>query len=300
MKHLWGIFAVLLVFTMTTEVAHAKRFGGGKSFGRTYQTTPAQPSKSTADAPAQRQQAAAQPATAAQPGKAAGKSMMGGLLGGLLVGGLFAALFAGGAFEGLQFMDVVIAAALAFLLFKLFRMLRQGQAPAARQTAPAQPAYAGAGSPSSSAPLFGNRRDQFVSGGPVGGGSVSVPMNLPLGFDTPAFVEGAKAHFHILQMAWNQNDLAKIQEYATPALYADLVTERASLPAAQHTEVLWVDAELVRADEKFGLAEVSIRFSGRYRDVVEGIEEDFTDVWHLERDGAKAENPWLITGIQSS
>ena len=61
-----------------------------------------------------------------------------------------------------------------------------------------------------------------------------------------------------------------------------------------------VDSELVRADEKFGLAEVSIRFTGRYRDTVEGVEDDFADVWHLERDGSKAENPWLITGIQSA
>ena len=128
MKNLWAVFAIMLAFTLTTEVAHAKRFGGGKSFGRTYQTTPSQPSKSSADAPAQRQQAAAQ--SAAQPAKAAGKGMMGGLLGGLLVGGLFAALFAGGAFEGLQFMDILIAAALAFVAFKIFRLLRQGNAPA--------------------------------------------------------------------------------------------------------------------------------------------------------------------------
>lgn len=296
MKNLWAVFAIMLAFTLTTEVAHAKRFGGGKSFGRTYQTTPSQPSKSSADAPAQRQQAAAQ--SAAQPAKAAGKGMMGGLLGGLLVGGLFAALFAGGAFEGLQFMDILIAAALAFVAFKIFRLLRQGSAPAEAATRAPQPAYAG--TPNTTPPVFGNRRDSFVSSSPVSAGSDAVPMTLPLGFDTPAFLDGAKEHFRTLQDAWNQNDLAKIEEYATPALYAELVAERASLSGAQHTEVIRVDSELVRADEKFGLAEVSIRFSGRYRDVVEGVEEDFTDVWHLERDGSKAENPWLITGIEST
>jgi len=125
MKKLWVVLAILLTFTLTTEVAHAKRFGGGKSFGRTYQTTPSQPSRSGADIPAQRQQAAAQ--APAMPGK---KSMLGGLLGGLLVGGLFAALFAGGAFHGLQMMDILIAAALAFVAFKIFRLMRQGNAPA--------------------------------------------------------------------------------------------------------------------------------------------------------------------------
>jgi len=289
MKKLWAVFAILLAFALTTEVAHAKRFGGGKSFGRNYQTAPAQPGKSAADVPAQRQQMAGQPA------KAAGKGMMGGLLGGLLVGGLFAALFAGGAFEGLQFMDILIAAALAFVAFKIFRLMRQGNAPAA---AP-QPAYAGPGAAPSTPPVFGQRRDSFSSA-PVSTGSEAVPMSLPLGFDTPAFLDGAKEHYRTLQDAWNRNDLATIEEYAVPALYAELVAERASLPAAQHTEVIRVDSELVRADEKFGVAEVSIRFSGRYRDVVEGVEEDFTDIWHLERDGSKAENPWLITGIQSA
>ncbi|MES3040022.1 MAG: TIM44-like domain-containing protein [Pseudomonadota bacterium] len=292
MKKLWAVFAILLAFTLTTEVAHAKRFGGGKSFGRTYQTTPSQPSKSSADVPAQRQQMAGQPA------KVAGKGMMGGLLGGLLVGGLFAALFAGGAFEGLQFMDILIAAALAFVAFKIFRLLRQGNASVGAPVRTPQPAYAG--TPNSVPPVFGSRRDSLVSSAPVSASSDAVPMSLPLGFDTPAFLDGAKEHYRTLQDAWNQNDLAKIEEYATPALYAELVAERASLPGAQHTEVIRVDSELVRADEKFGLAEVSIRFSGRYRDTVEGVEEDFTDVWHLERDGAKAENPWLITGIQSA
>lgn len=291
MKKLWAVFAILLAFTLTTEMAHAKRFGGGKSFGRTHQTAPAQPSKSV-DAPAQRQQAAEQPA------QAAGKGMMGGLLGGLLVGGLFAALFAGGAFEGLQFMDILIAAALAFVAFKIFRLMRQGNAPAGPTARSPQPAYAGTAN--SAPPVFGNRRDSFVSNSPVSAGSDAIPMSLPLGFDTPAFLDGAKEHFRTLQDAWNQNDLAKIEEYATPALYAELVAERASLSATQHTEVIRVDSELVRADEKFGLAEVSIRFTGRYRDVVEGVEEDFSDVWHLERDGSNPENPWLITGIQSA
>lgn len=295
MKKLWAVLAILLTFTLTMETAHAKRFGGGKSFGRTYQTAPA-PSRSAADAPAQRQQAAAQPAQAAQGSK--GKGMMGGLLGGLLVGGLFAALFAGGAFEGLQLMDILIVAVLAFLAFKLFRSLRQGSGP--------QPAYAGAARQSApvptpvSAPVFGSRRESAAAGPIATAGSPAVPFNLPLGFDTPAFLEGAKSHYSILQEAWNKNDLARIEEYVTPALYTELKAERASLAGDQHTEVLSLDTALVRADQQFGQAEVSIRFSGRYRDTVEGVEEDFTDVWHLVRNYSKADAPWHISGIESA
>lgn len=288
MKKLWALVAILLTFTLTMEAAHAKRLGGGRSFGRSYQTAPA-PSRNNADAPAQRQQAAA--------GKQApgvGKGLMGGLLGGLLVGGLFAALFAGGAFDGLQLMDMLIIAALAFVIFKVIRGMRQVSAPV---RAP-QPAYAGAGQ-QMPPPVFGARRDAPVAAPVSSAASQAVPFNLPLGFDTPAFLDGAKEHYRILQDAWNKNDLAKIQEYVTSELYTDLQAERASLTTNPQTEVLSVNAELVRADQQFGNAEVSIRFSGRYRDAAEGVEEDFVDIWHLERDYARVEAPWLITGVQS-
>ncbi len=297
MKALWSTLVVILFsFTMVMEEAHAKRMGGGKSFGRSYQSAPA-PARNTADAPAQRQQAdAAKPAQ--QPGAAKG-GLMGGLLGGLLVGGLFAALFAGGAFEGLQLMDILIIAALAFIIFKVIRGLRPGPA-AGRSSAP-QPAYAGAGRQMppqpASQPVFGARREAPVAA-PVAG-SHAVPFNLPPGFDAPAFIAGATEHYRILQDAWNRNDLPTIREYMTPELYAELSAERASLAVAPQTEVLSLNAELVRADQLFGNAEVSIRFSGRCRDLAEGVEEDIVDVWHLERDFTKGDAPWFITGMQS-
>ncbi len=61
---------------------------------------------------------------------------------------------------------------------------------------------------------------------------------------------------------------------------------------------MYVDAEIVRADYNANKAELSLQFSGRYRDAVEGIEEDITDIWHLERDLTVPNAPWLIVGIQ--
>lgn len=300
MKKFWAVMAVLLTFTLPMEAAHAKRFGGGKSFGRTYQTTPhsapAQPSRADA-APAARQQQAPLPQQSSR------KGMLGGLFGGLLAGGLLAALFAGGAFEGIQFMDVLLIAAVFFAIMFILRQLRGGAAQGR-----ARPAYAGAAAGANagtqqrdSQPAFGANEPVFGQRGATAPSAAmaAVPMNLPHGFDSPAFLEGAKNHYRILQSAWNDNDLVKIREYCTPALYDLLRVERASLPAAQHTEVLTLASELVRGDQAFGLAEVSIRFSGRYRDAVEGVEADFIDIWHLERDYGKADAPWLITGVES-
>ncbi len=82
------------------------------------------------------------------------------------------------------------------------------------------------------------------------------------------------------------------------SLLDDLKTERAKLDGEQHTDVMYVDAEIVRADYNANKAELSLQFSGRYRDAVEGIEEDITDIWHLERDLTVPNAPWLIVGIQ--
>ncbi len=297
MKKFWAFLAVLFAFSMTAEFAHAKKLGGGKSFGKSYQTAPAQPAKPAA-APANSGQQPTQPA-------GGNKGMLGGLMGGLLAGGLIAALL-GGAFEGLQIMDMLLFALLGFVLFKLFRSSRAksqipGPAPAAamagngamEQTVQQRTAPTGR-------PVF-----EFgqPAAAPAAAASVEpapfVPFNLPQGFDVKAFTEGAKAHYRTLQEAWNKNDLASIQEYVTPELYNSLRDERATLEPEQHTQVLWVEAELVRADQMFGKAELSIRFRGRYRDDVEGVEEDITDVWHLERDLGQEGSPWFICGIEA-
>ncbi len=148
-------------------------------------------------------------------------------------------------------------------------------------------------------PLFDSNAG-FNPGSGVGGGfaASTVPFNLPAGFDMNGFLAGARDHYRTLQEAWNKNDLAKIQEYVTPSLYNDLREERATLPGDQHTEVLFVDAELVRADHTASESELSIKFTGRYRDTTEGVEEPITDIWHLRRDLTHPDAPWLIEGIE--
>lgn len=288
MKNIWTIFAVLLVFAFTPLTAEAKRFGGGKSFGSTRQTAPAQPAaRPDAATPAQGS------AAAANAGK---KGMMGGLLGGLLAGGLIGALL-GGAFEGIQFMDILIIGLLAFVIFRLLRR----RAPVAQQHAYPGPGIPKADQRSPFDAMPPARDTVFGNAGNSSSGftASSIPFNLPPGFNMNGFLAGAREHYRTLQDAWNKNDLVKIQEYVSPELYNDLRTERATLDGDQHTEVLFVDAELVRADHNASSAEVSIKFTGRYRDTHEGVEEPLTDIWHLQRDLTRPDAPWYIIGIES-
>ncbi|MDN3610461.1 Tim44 domain-containing protein [Vibrio ostreicida] len=288
MKRLFSLVALIMVSVAITPIAEAKKFGGGKSFGKSFKTAPA---------PKQKQQntntvGKEQGAKSASSSK---KGLMGGLLGGLLAGGLLAAFF-GGAFEGIQFMDILIMGAIAFVLFKVMKGVlasKQGSLNQQRQ----QPAFGG------SAPKFEQPNvhnfEQTQTGSQGGFGTqTDVPLNFPSGFDQTAFINGAREHYRILQGAWNHDQLDTIQEYVSASLFEDLKQERAKLQGEQHTDVMYVDAEIVRADHDEKTAQLSLQFSGRYRDSAENVEEDIEDIWHLERDLTAANAPWLIVGIQ--
>lgn len=276
------IFAVSLV---ASPVVEAKKFGGSKSIGKSHQTAPAQPAATNTPITA----------PAGAPGK---KGMMGGMLGGLLAGGLLAALFMGEGFENIQFMDILIMALVAFVLFKIVRTLM-----ASKVSAQPRPAYAGAGQPNPNLQRQQAEQTGFASSANSGSNGFAqaastVPFHLPVGFDLPSFLEGARSHYKTLQVAWNENDLSKIQEYVSIELFNELSNQRRELVGEQHTEVMFLDAELVRATHNANLAEVSVKFSGRYRDTFEGVEEDIKEIWHLERNVTQANSPWLIVGIE--
>lgn len=282
MKKMLTLFAVILAIGLGAPIAEAKKLGGGKSFGKSYKTAPAQPAAKPVDTK--------NPTVGAQAPKKGG--MMGGLLGGLLAGGLFAYLLGSGAFEGLQGMDFLLIALLALGGVFLFRALRRNKAAAAQP----QTAYAGYQPPQSAAP---QQFEQSHSAPQATGFADSdVPFRLPPGFDMNGFLAGARDHYRTLQEAWNKNDLEKIREYVSPELFEHLKAERAELSGEQHTEVMYVDTQLVRADYGSDWAQVSVRFSGRYMDRQEQVEEDIKEVWHLERDLAKDNAPWHIVGIE--
>nr|WP_321271342.1 TIM44-like domain-containing protein [uncultured Tolumonas sp.] len=274
------IFSFIFSIALFSENAEARKFGGSKSFGRSYKTAPAQPAQpmNTTNPVLNKQM---------QPNKS---GLMGGLLGGLLAGGLFAWLMGSGAFDGLQIFDILLMAGVAFLIFRFVKSRKT-----AMQAGP-QPAYGMPYQTKQNADA-GFQKTEYT--GSTSFSPDAVPFDLPTGFDVTEFIKGACEHYRTLQSAWNENDFSKIQEYVMPELYNELKQERANYAGKQHTEVLFINAELVRADRKADSSQVSLLFKGRYRDIVEGIEEDINEVWHLERNLSAANAPWLIVGIEN-
>ncbi|HCH02193.1 MAG TPA: preprotein translocase subunit Tim44 [Vibrio sp.] len=290
MNRLFVMVALIMVSMVTAPIAEAKRFGGGKSFGKSFKTAPA-PKQNVQNTNTLNKKP---DATNTRRG-----GMMGGMLGGLLAGGLLASLFMGGGFEGIQFFDILILGLIAFVAFKFLRGM-MGAKQGSMNRGP-QAAYSGAMNRQQfEQPNVQNFEQPQSSGGFGATGQSDVPHNFPPGFDRVAFVEGSREHYRTLQGAWNFNQLDKIEEYVTPSLFEELKAERAQLQGDQHTDVMYVDAEIVRGEYDASKAQLSIQFTGRYRDAVEGIEEDIDEVWHLERDLIANNAPWLIVGIQTN
>ena len=275
MKKLAWFFALIaLTFSFSFEADARKKFGS-KSKGKTKQTSTVQ----------QKQQVDTKNPTLPAK-KSSKKGLMGGILGGLLAGGLIAAMM-GGDFEGFQFMDFILMALVAFVLFKLFKAFMM-------KKAATQSHYAGV------PPMQQQQQaPQQFSGQGFGQQTQSVPMNLPINFDLNGFLQGARDHYHTLQKAWNANDFNVISEYVSEELLAELKAERAEVESVE-TEVMFIDAELARAETSPMMWEISVRFRGKYRDLGDKQEEPIDEVWHLERNLSSQDAPWVIVGIEDN
>lgn len=281
MKNLWVMVLAFCLVAVMPYQAEAKRFGGGFSSGKSF-SMPKKSAPTKAVAP----KSATSPTTTKKPG-------MGGLMGGLLAGGLLGALFFGGAFEGIQLMDILLVALVAFLLFRLFAAQRR-------------PVYNGADHQHAAnpQPFMARQNDAFntsnhVDAEPFNAASdASMIVNTPDWFDAEAFVEGATDHFKRLQQAWDQQDWAEIGTYASPELLSFLKSNRSVLPENQKTEVVSVLAELANFQTVDGQYVVSLAFHGWIRENDAQQTTEFSEAWHLTRDEDLSSGNWTLVGIE--
>ncbi|MBB1354934.1 Tim44 domain-containing protein, partial [Pseudoalteromonas sp. SR45-5] len=264
MKNIIVIFSLLALLCTASFDAHARKKFGSSKRGQTPATQQT----------AQKQQTDTTTPNATPKATSNKKGIMAGVFGGLLAGGLIAAML-GDDFEGFQLLEMILLAGALFILFKLVTgFLRANRAPqlASASTNAQQNAF-------KQAPIEQPTSTGFASNTPQG---ESVPFNLPPNFDVNGFLQGARSHYHTLQTAWNNADYTTMAEYLSPALVAEFKAEREAIQSVE-TEVMFIDAELVRADTNAQSWQVSVRFKGKYRDLGDKKEEPILEIWHLER-----------------
>jgi len=297
-RSLIALLISALVAVMSVGTAEAKRFGGGKSFG--YQ---GQKSSQTYN---QRQSTTQQKATRS-PGAG-----MGGMLTGLAAGGLLAWLFMGGAFEGLQPMDLLVMVLLGIGVFLFIRHLRGASStnrPAYASPQPATPQPATA-KPNPQARVGRESPDESTHHRPgVRSGSLMDEFNFsgvaayqpPSWFDETRFLGAARTHFTNLQLAWDANRMDEVREFVTPTLFRELVRERAALGDAENvTEVISLNVALDNLNEEDGDIVAAVRFTGRIREAAGADPVPLDETWLVRRALDDENSNWLIAGIRQN
>jgi predicted lipid-binding transport protein (Tim44 family) len=283
MKYLMSalIGAVLALGLGMNSAEAAKRLGGGQSSG------------AQRDGVSQRQavppQGAQQAGQAQQP-KSGMSRWLGPLAG--LAAGLGLAYLLGDQLGSVVMMLLVIAAVVVGGMFLMRYLNRNRQ----------QPAMQGAGAGNSQ--YTGLNQEPIRAPTPLAGGSAApgaaVAAAVPFGFDVAGFVNQAKSVFIDLQGANDRGDLEALREMSTDDLFEGFKKDiLARGPAAQSTQILGLNAELLEVVNEAGVQWASVRFTGAMRDASEQASEPFTEIWNLRKplDGSAG---WLLAGIQQA
>ncbi len=326
-------FVAALVLSMAAvDTAEAKRMGGGKSFGgKNSFNQPAQNRQQSGPANSSGSQSASQAQNAGQRSALANRGGLMGMLGGLALGGILGALFFGGAFENINFMDVLIFGLIAFVLYKIFASRKRAATseaqPATANYAPADmtddihaPSRRDASVPQaqdhtqqrSSVPfetdlLFRNKTSAAAS--TEAGVSAFRPVlgNIPKEFDRAGFVEGATAAYRRLQQAWDQGDLADLRQFTTDKVFGELQDQIRARNGENRTELLKVECELLEVREVGADTEASVLFEVVMREidadmVSHGSDADHVEpvreIWHFTRPTRSSQPTWFLDGIQ--
>jgi len=268
-----SLFAVFISFSFVMHDAEARRMGGGKSFGMQRSA----PVKQNAAPTPQRQQTGTAPTAA--PKKNSWMGPIAGLAAGLGLAALFSHLGMGG--EMANFLMLALLAMAAFMLFRFFM----------RRNAPA-PAMQYAGVPQRTPAAF----DQTPA---ALGGSTAIRA-FPPGFDADAFAREAKLNYIRLQAAFDAGNLDDLRAFTSPEVFAEIRMQLAERgDAAQTTDVMTLDAEVLEAVDEGNRHVVSVRFTGQVREAADQDAVSLDEVWHLTKP-ASGQGGWMIAGIQQA
>ena len=282
---LLAVFALFMALGLSVGSAEAARLGGGKSFGMQRQAVPPKPA-----APAQQATPVAPASPAAAPAAAPKRNWMGPLAG-LAAGlGIAALLSHFGMGEGLT--NILMIALLALAAFFVFKLLfrRKTAAPPPAVQEPMQYAGGPAVAPPPTAPQLPGSLAPAAVAASAG--------RIPEGFDSEGFLRVAKLNFIRLQAANDARNLDDIREFVSPELFAEIrlqIDERGN--AAQQTDIVTLNAELLEVSTEDNRHIASVHFSGMIREVVGAAAAPFDEVWNLSKpsEGGKG---WVIAGIQ--
>jgi len=312
------LFAAVAALTLAlSDLADARRMGGGRSFGAQRESVmPTRPAPA-ASTPAGNAAAPVQPSPAAGSAKAApsavpaptpsGASRWLGPIAGLAAGlGLAALMSHFGMSEGFGSLLLIMIALMAgFFLLRMFLRRRQ----AAGAMPPGSMQYAGNG--------VGDARASYESppapawnGSASAGRSEVAPMAaepaapafgvarkpLPQGFDAEGFAKEAKRQYIEIQRSYDNADRAALSSVMTSEMSDEIGRELDERTAHQPTAIVTLDADVLEVTSEAGKYWASVRFTGLMREDGEPLPKSVDEIWNLTKP-VNGSSGWLLAGI---
>jgi predicted lipid-binding transport protein (Tim44 family) len=280
---------LVMLFTVPVVLmpydADAGRLGGGKSIGM----------KRDVPAAAQAARPSAAPSVAQRPQTTGGFSRWLAPLAGFALGAALMSMFGSSPLMG-AIMNILLLV-LVFLAVRYAINLWRSRSASGARGQPMQ--YAGVASGAAPERAASPERSSGTTGTPS---TPAVSDNrYPPGFDVAEFSRQAKVSFIRMQAANDAKDLRDIRDFTTPELYAELamqINERGG--AAQRTEVMSLESDLVDFTVEQERAIASVRFTGQVREDPSAAPEQIDEIWHVVKDLKDPKATWLIAGIQQA
>lgn len=271
-----ALFILIALSWAMPEPSDARRMGGGKSFGtrpqyRQSTPSPSMPSQGATPSP----QGGAFNQTARRPGLFGG---LGGMLGGMLMGGLIGSLLFGGGFTGPGLLDLLLVGGGLFLLFRVLKARRM-----ASQTVP---------------PAF-ERTVGHADYDTAATGYTPLTADRPADFDEREFLDGARTAYVRLQASWDRRDLEDIRQFTSPQVWEELRLEAEKDPLPGKTEIVYVNASVVKVEKIAADIVVSVLFDALLRESPEQQKpEPVREIWHFSRKESEPGSFWKLEGLQ--
>ena len=102
------------------------------------------------------------------------------------------------------------------------------------------------------------------------------------GWNSQRVLAAVNPCFVRLQAAWDVADLATLRALTTPSMYDEIVGQLGARGhAPNRTDVLTVQAELLRIEQVGSVLLASVQFSGMLREAAEGGAVPFRELWML-------------------
>jgi len=290
---MFSLFAATMLVLLPIHEAEAKRFGGGgsfggkSSFGQKYQRSVERPNNAT---------------TATTQGQRRGG--LGSMLGGLAMGGVLAALFMGGAFENINFFDILIFGLIAFMLFKMFARRRPAMNPSSNTMDFDSPAQNNSMQRGFNTDLMFKDNSSNTSSRNAGTMQAEeLVFEAPKDFNEAQFLDGANAAYSMLQQAWDDGELAEIRGLVTDKVFAEIQQQLQQRIGMNRTEIVNLDSRLLEIRTVGEELEASVMFDCLLREIdgeqtEDGRAEQVREVWHFIKPLHGVKPTWYLDGIQ--